>query len=297
MPRKTSPRKTSPGKAGGHGSSVANALLNHPGLWRAGKLSSTGSTLASGYRALDQHLAGGFPGDGLTELMADKPGIGELQLLMPAMRRLSQTQERWIVWINPPHRPYAPALSGCGVDIDKILVIQPKTAEEGLWALEKVLHSGSSSMVLAWIDERQLSIKHSRRLQLAAKQGSEYGQCLSVLFRPTAAAEQSSMASLRLRLQSAGAESLQIDVCKRRGAWPLNGITIALEHAPSQRAKAKKSIGEQLMLWRELNTSAAIEPLDHSANTDLEHQDSAAPQRPPNSRSNHAPTSTARLLH
>ncbi|MFK7912622.1 MAG: translesion DNA synthesis-associated protein ImuA [Pseudomonadales bacterium] len=306
--RSQSPLKASAGGAVAAVSSraqeAARALLDHPGLWQAGKLSATGPTLASEYRSLDQHLAGGFPGDGLTELMVDQPGIGELQLLVPAMRRLSQTQDRWIVWINPPHRPYAPALRSCGIDIDKILVIQPKTAEEALWALEKVLQSGSSSMALAWIDERQLNIKHSRRLQLAAKQGSEHGQCLSVLFRPTAAAAQSSMASLRLQLTSAGPESLRIDICKRRGAWPLNGITIALEHAPSQQARTKKSIGEQLMLWRELNTTAVVEQsLASSESVNLQQQDvksktasgkhSAGQAASPSTHS----TQAARLLH
>ena len=288
-------------KTRGRAQAAARALLDHPGLWQAGKLSATGPTLASEYRSLDQHLAGGFPGDGLTELMVDQAGIGELQLLVPAMRRLSQTQERWIAWINPPHRPYAPALRSCGIDVDKILIIQPKTAEEALWSLEKVLQSGSCSMALAWIDERQLNIKHSRRLQLAAKQGSEYGQCLSVLFRPVAAAGQPSMASLRLQLKSAGPEHLQIDICKRRGAWPLNGITIALEHAPGQLAKAKKSIGEQLMLWRELNTTAVVEqPSVDPANDNLAQQHPTAETLTGESSSpklTSQPASTARLLH
>lgn len=263
-------------------------LLDHPALWQAGKLSATGTTVATGYARLDRHLAGGFPGDGLTELMVDAPGIGELQLLMPAMRRLSRAQDRWIVWINPPHRPYAPALQSCGIDLNKILVIHPKTAEEALWALEKVLQSGSSSMALAWIDERQLSIKNSRRLQLAAKQGGQHGQCLSVLFRPTAAATQSSMASLRLQLRSAGPESLAIDIGKRRGAWPLSGITIDLEHAPSQQTKAKKSIGEQLMLWRELNTTAVVEQTCEQP---------ALPPRPAHPASGRTVSDNAQVLH
>ena len=83
----------------GRAQAAARALLDHPGLWQAGKLSATGPTLASEYRSLDQHLAGGFPGDGLTELMVDQAGIGELQLLVPAMRRLSQTQELSLIHI------------------------------------------------------------------------------------------------------------------------------------------------------------------------------------------------------
>ena len=204
--------------------------------------------MGTGYPALDQALAGGWPADGLNEFLLDQDGIGELQLLVPAMRTLSQSQNRWIVWINPPHKPCASALESLGIDLDKILMIYPKNAQEALWSLEKVLRSGSSSMALAWIDETALSIKNSRRLQLAARQG----HCCCTLFRPARAASQPSMARLRLALKAQGPDALQVDIRKRQGAWPLDGLKVTLSHAPGQQKASAESVQSQLELWRKL---------------------------------------------
>jgi cell division inhibitor SulA len=224
-------------------------LLKHPALWRAGELKDlrqARETISSGFEILDTHLPGrGWPTDGLCELMLPTAGIGELQLLLPALRALSR-QGRWIAWINAPFIPYAPALSAAGVDIGKILLIHPKSHEDALWALERATRSGNCSSTLAWLDERQLKAKDTRRLQLAARQGGT----LACLFRPGSAREQNSMAELRLHLQ-AGApgerdEVVVVDVCKRHGGWPLTGLRIPL-HAERRPAE----IREQLSLWRE----------------------------------------------
>lgn len=259
--------------------------MDHPGLWQAGQLSAHGPTISSGYPELDEPLLGGWPTDGLSELMLDTPGIGELQLLMPAMKALSQAQERWIVWINPPHRPCASTLRSYGIDIDKILLIHPKTPEEALWALEKAVQSGSSAMALAWLDERQLSIKNSRRLQLAAKRG----RCLSCLFRPRSAATRSSMASVRLQLAvdcaDGSPQGLQVNVCKRRGGWPLQGLSVALKHPPIANSQARKTIQEQLLLWRDLQAqsldtqSPDAQPL--SVRSEARAKIDATPRQPP----------------
>ncbi|MEM1231839.1 MAG: translesion DNA synthesis-associated protein ImuA [Pseudomonadota bacterium] len=225
------------------------ALPEHPALWRAGQLRPAGLAISTGYPELDQVLAGGWPADGLNELLLDSDGIGELQLLMPAMRTLSQSQQRWIVWINPPYRPCAPALAELGIDLDKILMIYPRNASEALWSLEKVLRSGGSSMALAWIDESALTIRNSRRLQLAARQG----HCCCTLFRPGSAAEQSSMARLRLALTASGPETVQVDVRKRQGAWPVSGLQIRLDHAPGRQSARATRIRRQLEDWRRLD--------------------------------------------
>ena len=59
------------------------------------------------------------------ELLLPCAGIGELRLLMPALRALSNTQNRWLAWINPPFIPYAPALQAAGIESSKILLIHP----------------------------------------------------------------------------------------------------------------------------------------------------------------------------
>ncbi len=73
--------------------------------------------------------------------------------------------------INPPFIPYAPALEALGINLQKMLMIHPKTHKDTLWALERAVKSGSCSSLLAWVDEKKLTLKDTQRLQVAAKQG------------------------------------------------------------------------------------------------------------------------------
>ena len=71
----------------------------------------------------------------LTELIARRTGIGELQLVLPALAALSWAGKR-IVWLAPPHLPYAPALAGEGIDLARLLVVRAPGRRDALWAAE-----------------------------------------------------------------------------------------------------------------------------------------------------------------
>lgn len=225
-------------------------LLHHPALWRAGELGARPATVPSGHEALDRHLPGnGWPQAGLCELMLQTAGVGELRLLLPALRTLSR-QMRWIAWVNPPFIPYAPALEAAGVDIGKILLIHPKSHQDALWALERASRSGTCSAALAWLDEQRLAVKDTRRLQLAARQGGTF----TCLFRPEQARALNSMAELRLHLRpadgaEAGPQALSVTVCKRRGGWPVDF------EVPLGGNRRLPEIREQLSLWRRLRSA------------------------------------------
>ena len=91
------------------------ALLQHPLLWRGDRLAQVDDTVASGFARLDRELpGGGWPKAALTELLADAEGMGELQLLVPVLKRLVQAGE-WVALVAPPHIPYAPAFAGRGI--------------------------------------------------------------------------------------------------------------------------------------------------------------------------------------
>ncbi|MGH8653199.1 MAG: hypothetical protein ACREYE_14005 [Gammaproteobacteria bacterium] len=51
----------------------------------------------------------------MTEIIAPRAGIGTLSLVMPALTRLGRA-DRWLAWIDPPYIPYAPALTGRGIE-------------------------------------------------------------------------------------------------------------------------------------------------------------------------------------
>lgn len=221
-------------------------LLHHPELWRAGQLKHSPDALSSGFAVLDEHLPGsGWPRGALAEFLLATAGVGELRLLVPLIRTLSREEVRWVAWINPPFIPYAPALEALGVDVGKILLIHPGTHQQALWALERASRSGTCSLALAWLDERQLELKDTRRLQLAARQG----RTLTCLFRPRQAISSTSMAELRLEVTPdvTARDAIVVDIHKRRGGWPVNGIRVEIGHEPEPA-----EIREQLSLWRNL---------------------------------------------
>ncbi|MEZ7818757.1 MAG: translesion DNA synthesis-associated protein ImuA [Pseudomonadales bacterium] len=224
-------------------------LLKHPQLWRGKDLTkaSATQTVASGYSALDDCLAGGgWPNAGLVDFILPHAGIGELRLLLPALTTLAEN--RWLAWINPPFTPYAPALEAAGIDSSKILLIYTKSHEEMLWAMERTCKSGSCGAVLVWPDERKLSLKETRRVQLAAKQGAT----LSVLFRPVDASSKASLAELRLAL-SPGKDPLHlsVDIIKRRGGWPVKGLTLPIAATTQSQYTSAHTVRQKLSLWRD----------------------------------------------
>ena len=213
--------------------------LQKAGMWRASHLHS-GSHSGShsgqmqgtptGFSILDQQLAGlGWPTDGITELLYDHAGIGEVRLLAPALADLSQQKAGWILWISPPYIPYAPALASAGIDLTSVLVINPKTQTDCLWAMEQALASSSCCAVLAW--PKNINDKQVRRLQVASKSGKSLG----VLFRSMQAAKQASPAELRIELTGSRYSplkehsSLDMRIIKRRGGWPTEKFTIEFD--------------------------------------------------------------------
>ncbi|MHB8348066.1 MAG: translesion DNA synthesis-associated protein ImuA [Acidiferrobacterales bacterium] len=202
-------------------------------VWRAGAASAFAPGVPSGFPQLDTLLpGGGWPSGMLTEIFIPSPGIGELQLLLPALARLSHGN-RWLAFIAPPHVPYAPALAAAQVDLSRVLLIHPRAVTDGLWAVEQSLRAGTCGAVLAWpavADARAL-----RRLQLAAEAGRSWG----VLFRSGRSADAGSPAALRLRLEPTSA-GIDVHILKRRGGWPVGPVSLdlGLDHAVAMPASA-----------------------------------------------------------
>src|SRR3546814_5121936 len=79
--------------------------------------------MPTGHARLDAALpGGGWPCANLSEIVYVAPGVGELQLAMPLLARLTQAK-RPLALIAPPHLPYAPALRQHGVALSKLTVV------------------------------------------------------------------------------------------------------------------------------------------------------------------------------
>ena len=235
-------------------------LLKHPKLWRANQLSLSENQdlkhcISTGFTELDAHLpGGGWPNAALVDVMMASAGIGELRLFIPALKALSESQQRWLTWVSPPFTPYAPALQRLGVDIKKILLIHPRTHQEALWAVERACKSGTCSTVFAWLDEKKLNFKDTQRLQIAAKQGGT----LACLFRPQT--QHTSMAELRLLINGLSSGELHMAITKRRGGWPIDNISLPLAEVTQSQFTQSGEVHQQLQLWRTGRDTTAPAP-------------------------------------
>ncbi len=141
----------------------------------------------------------------VTEMVVEREGIGEIRLLLPALASAS-LKDKWIIWVSPPHIPYAPALAHAGVKLKNLLVANAGSEKDAWWTSEQALRSGS--FVLAWPgmqDEKRM-----RRLQL----GAESGHACCVIF--SREERQRSPAALRLKLEARGS-GIAVHFLKRRG--------------------------------------------------------------------------------
>jgi hypothetical protein len=210
-----------PGDAGRLG---LERLLQHPAIWR-GRSTARVSVVSSGFPALDAALpGGGWPRVGLVEMLVSDIGVGELDVLLPALAALTRKDcARRCGWVAPPFEPFAPVLSARGVVLERMFVAR---TGQPLWAFEQALLSGACEVVLAWAP--QAPARDIRRLQLAAEQG----HALGVLFRPLSVARESSNAVLRVIVEPTEQGS-RVTLLKSRGGQR-GGIDLVWSHYPTQ---------------------------------------------------------------
>jgi len=234
---------------------VAPGALAIGAVWRADELArQAGATRPTGHAALDAVLpGGGWPVGALVEVLQPQAGQGEWRLLLPA---LGVSSAGALVLVNPPHRPFVPALAAQGLDASRLLMLQgPMLARDAaarVWACEQALRCAGVSAVLAWLP--QVRPEQLRRLQMAAQ---NFQQLLFVM-RPLAAQHEASPAVLRLALEAGdGADALSVRLLKRRGP-PLS--TPLMLPARPERLQALLAASHQQSARRRPGSGAATPP-------------------------------------
>ncbi len=217
------------------------SVLAHPAIWRGGDCAPEPSAMPSGFPELDAVLPGrGWPQAALTEVLLAREGIGEIRLTLPALARL-QAGRRDVVWIAPPHLPYAPALAGAGLDLAQLLIVRCRSVGEELWAYEQALRAPECGAAFAWLgphDDRVL-----RRLAVAAREGRTWG----VLWRRPGQQAIATAAPLRLALAAHG-RRLAVRVLKRRGGGVAQPVLIDVDISPPPLSAPRTSDGRPLAL-------------------------------------------------
>lgn len=196
----------------------------HPSLWRAAQLARPSQAIApTGYPQLDACLpGGGWPVGTLIEILPAQAGMGELQLLKPALSR--REPGRSLVLLNPPYMPSVFCLNQWFSSKYRVVWIRSINPDNTLWAAEKILQHDACTALLCWISEARAAAL--RRLQLAARQTS----ALFFGLRPVSAATQASAAPLRLSLKPS-VSGLTISVLKRRGPALATDIPLFLHES------------------------------------------------------------------
>lgn len=211
-------------------SELLETLIRDARIWRGHEhIPGLHPKEPTGYQALDRQLGGtGWPRGALTECLLDNHGIGELQLFLPLMQKLS-ARGKTIFWLNPPFLPYAPALAAADIAPDQVILVRSEGSGDFLWTLENCLRSPATGLVLAW--PGRLASRDIRRLQLAAEAGTNVG----VLFRSRRYRDHNSPAALRLELE-ADRQQLEVRVLKRRGGWAGQPCSLTMAHRTGIRA-------------------------------------------------------------
>lgn len=205
-------------------------LKSQPGVWRGRDRYAVDAAIPTGFAALDKALpAQGWGIGSVTELLLEQQGIGELSLLLPALRHVvghngpdsdhtppSQDNKAWAALINPPHVPYAPAFSNAGIALDRLLIVNSGDDINTLWATEQILRSGLFGAVVAWVQKS--SAQRQRRLQLAAETGGSW----ATVYRPLHAHKEHSPVSTRIcvSMGCAQQQQLTLDIIKVRAGRP-----------------------------------------------------------------------------
>lgn len=230
-------------------SAAAGIAAAIPDVWRADQLASyRTNAVPTGHQLLDRELPdGGWPSRTLIELLVQQAGIGEMRLLLPALRKVAN---RTIALVQPPHPPQAAAWAAENFPVGRMMWVRPQRAVDALWAAEQILRNGTCGALLFW--QSHICNESLRRLHLAA-QGADI---VFWLIRPLACAQESSPAPLRMALRPA-AGGISIDIVKRRGPRRDDCLILPLPFRPVSAAYPNSSELNHALLDRRTSSVAS----------------------------------------
>lgn len=215
-------------------------------VWQGDQLPGAGEApvLSSGFAALDALLpGGGWPCQGLSEILLPAWGLAECRLTAPALSLALQEEGKGkaVLFIGAPDPPHLPGWRAAGLTAASMVWVDAARPQQRLWAAEQALHCPEVAAVLLWLPPGRGQTAGLRRLQVHSLQGRRP----VFVFRPLAAQAESSPAPLRLALQACRPLALVLRLLKRRGpaherpielpAWP-EGLGEGLAHKLAARA-------------------------------------------------------------
>jgi len=108
----------------------------------------------------------------VTEIVVQNNNFSNIPMLMPLLAQLSQ-DDRWFVWIAPPVLLPKQLLADAGIDLNKVILLNPDNKHSTFALAKQALSTGTSHSVISW--PGYLSEEELNELESAAKQGQSHG--------------------------------------------------------------------------------------------------------------------------
>ncbi len=177
-------------------------------------ISGPENLFSSGCEAMDRHLpGGGYQGGMIVEYLRCQPACGANYLALSAARQAMQASMGFLVIVDFAQRFYPPAALAMGIDLRRLVLVQPKSVADGLWAIDQALRCSAVAAVVA--DVERMDDRAARRVQLAAEQGGGVG----LLIRGAEARTQPSWAEIQWLVRSRASSTTE--VVQRQSAQPV----------------------------------------------------------------------------
>ena len=198
------------------------------------------SAFRTGLEAFDALSPGGALARGAVHELLHAPGHA-MPMFPAAWLARCAANENAVIWSDPHHELYPPALAALGIPLERVFLLHPTSEADQIWALAECLRCRGVSAVVAALPPRQrLTRVEARRLQLAAEQGGGVG----LLMRSTARSSGEHAAVTRWLVKS---ESGERNVQRWRiqlifGHGGQVGQSIILEHHRDRHATAGKPL-------------------------------------------------------
>lgn len=200
-----------------------------PGGWEQRQQGEGG--LSTGWPPLDALLpAGGLRRGALVEWLAAGPGSGAAMLAWGTAQQAVQAGGA-IVVLDRRRRVYPPALAAWGVDLERVIFVQPENAQDESWAWDQALRCPGVAAVWGWVE--RLDSRLFRRWQLAA----EASGCVGLLLRPCGVRDQPTWAEVRWWVEprpAAAGRRMRVELLRCRGAGGKRSVELVLDEWTGQ---------------------------------------------------------------
>jgi len=198
------------------------------------------AALSTGWPPLDELLPGGGLRRGsLVEWLAAGPGSGAALLAWGAAQQAAR-EGGAIVVLDRRREVYPPALAAWGVELERVIFVQPQNARDEGWVWDQALRCPGVAAVWGWVD--QVDGRLFRRWQLSAEASGGVG----LLIRPADVRTQPTWADVRWWIEPQRASAgrrWRVDLLRCRGAGGSGSAELVLDEWTGQLCDPAPNMG------------------------------------------------------